>query len=99
MARMLARSAEEGEQRLRRFAREFLGDEVARRKRPALDLRAALRLPHGDRVPELPDDPALAPQNERVARDLFALGAALAVVVQVDAGAGAVVFARGVNGF
>ena len=58
----------------------------------------ALRLPQGQRLEQPLHHAALAPQHQGVAGDFFTTGAALAVVVQIDAGAGAVVFANGMDG-
>jgi hypothetical protein len=61
------------------------------------DLAAALRLPQGHRVEQAVHHTALAPQHQQVAGQLLAVRAPIAVVLQVYAGAGAVVLAGGVQ--
>src|SRR5688500_7113746 len=63
------------------------------------DTARALGLPQFDRLEHLFDQPVTAPQGQHVAGDLVATGPAFTVVIQVDAGAGAVILAGGVDRF
>jgi hypothetical protein len=77
---------------------QFFRDEVPGWHGLARDQGAAPGLPQGQRLEELLHHTALAPQHQRVAGDTLAPGAAGAVVFEVDAGAGAVVFTCAVDG-
>ena len=61
------------------------------------DAGGALGLPERQRVEQALHHAVGAPQHQGVAGDLVAARATLAVVFQVDAGAGAVVLAGGVD--
>ena len=60
---------------------------------------AALRLPEFERLEQAVHHPLGTPQYQGVAAQLVVVGTALAVVLQVNAGAGTVVFAGRVQGF
>ena len=79
------------------LGRAFFGDEVADRHWLCADLRGAWRAPQRERVEPLVHCAAFAPQHQRVAGNLVVVGARGAVVVEVDAGRGAVVLATGVQ--
>ena len=58
-----------------------------------------MRLPKSNGVEHFLNDALIAPQHAEFAGNLFAFCAAFTVMDKVDAGAGAVVFANGVDGF
>ncbi|EWS52517.1 hypothetical protein X551_04696 [Methylibium sp. T29] len=81
----------------RRQRRQLLGNEVPGRHRVAAHRAAARGLPVGDRLELLRHHAARAPQHVQVTGHALAGLAAGAVVLQVDAGGGAVVLAGAVN--
>jgi hypothetical protein len=77
---------------------QLFGDEVARRHDLATDTSSTLRLPQIDRLEHAVDYAPITPQDQGVASDFVAVLAALAVMLQVDACAGTVVFGGAVDG-
>src|SRR6185312_11771885 len=76
--------------------RDLLGDVVPRGKRVATHV-AGDPLPFRERIEAAPDDAMLAPQRKERRLHLAAGLAVGAVVLEVDAGGGAVVLARGMD--
>jgi hypothetical protein len=80
-----------------RLERDFLGQEVAAGQRAAGHGVGVLAPDLGDVAVVAADEAMLAPEGEQRDRDALAAGGGGVVIVQVGAGSGAVVLARGVD--